>query len=258
MDGASSEPKIDERAETASIQRTEAEHEAENTDNERDDMLALIIFGEINFVLHLQAELRQSEEREEGRHEHGDIEMRVVAEVERNKVEGEKALDKEPRQVNALDTEETARQNDNEEGEKHRWDTPQPLVELLQEELVGADEDTLQSTVDHEVPRRAVPQTADEEAEPQVEVFAGFGLYAAATQREIQIILDKHTEGLVPTSPKFWNRGGYIRIVEVLRELKAHHAAQTDSHVTIACKVEVDLESEGKDGNPGCGAVQVN
>ena len=165
-------------------------------------MLALVVFGKVDLILHLEAELRQGEEREEGRHKHGDIEVRVVAEVERREVEGQEACDEEPRQVDALNAEEATRQHDDEEGEKHARDAPQPFVEFLQEQLVGADEDTLQGAIDHEVPRRAMPQAADEEAEPQVEVFACFGLHAAATQGEVEVVLDEHAEGLVPTTPK--------------------------------------------------------
>ena len=47
-----------------------------------------------------------------------------------------------------------------------------------------------------------MPQAADEEAEPQVEILASFSLYAAAALGEVQIVLDEHAEGLVPTSPK--------------------------------------------------------
>ena len=128
--------------------------------------------------------------------------MRVVAKVERCEVEGEEALDEEPRQVNALDTEETARQHDDEEGEEHARDAPQTFVEFLQKQFVGADEDALQSAIDHEVPRRAMPQATDEEAEPQVEVFPRFGFHAATTQREVEVVLDEHAESLVPTTPE--------------------------------------------------------
>ena len=129
-------------------------------------MLPLVVVGEIDFVLHLETELRQGEEREEGRHEHGDVEVRVVGEVERGEVEGEEAFDEQPRQVDALDAEEAARQDDDEEGEEHAWNAPQTLIELFQEELVGTDEDALQGTINDEIPRRAVPQAADEETEP--------------------------------------------------------------------------------------------
>ena len=165
-------------------------------------MLPLVVFGEVDLVLHLEADFGKGKEREEGRHEHRDIEVRVVAEVERRKVEGEEALDEEPREVDALDAEKATRQHDDEEGEEHTRDAPQTFVEFLQKQLVSADEDALQGTIDYEVPRRAVPQTADEEAEPQVEIFARFGFHAATTQREVEVVFDEHAESLVPTTPK--------------------------------------------------------
>ena len=129
-------------------------------------MLTFVVVGEVDLVLHLQAELREGEEREESRHEHGHVEVRVVAEVERREIEGEEALDEEPRQVDALDAEEAASEHDDHEGEKHAWDAPQSLVEFFQKQLVGTDEDALQGTIDHEVPRCTVPQAANQEAEP--------------------------------------------------------------------------------------------
>ena len=129
-------------------------------------MLPTVILGEIDFVLDLQSELREGEEGEEGRHDHGYIKVWVVAEVERRELEGKQAFDEQPRQVDALDAEEAAGQHDDEEGEDHRGDAPNLLVELLQEKLVGTDENTLQGTIDDKVPRCAVPQAANEEAEP--------------------------------------------------------------------------------------------
>ena len=165
-------------------------------------MLPTVKFSEVDFVLYLQAELREGEEREEGRHEHGHIEVRIVAEMEGSEVEGKQTLDEHPRQVDAFDAEEATGQHDDEECEKYTRNPPQSFVELLQKQLVGADEDALQSTVDHEVPRRTMSQTADEEAEPQVEVFARLSLHAATTQGEVEVIFNEYAEGLVPTTPK--------------------------------------------------------
>ena len=106
-------------------------------------MLAAVVFGEVDLVLHLEAELRQGEEREESRHKHGDIEVRVVAEMERRELKGKQTFDEQPRQVDALDAEEAAGQHDDEEGEEHARDASQPFVEPLQEQLVSADEDAL-------------------------------------------------------------------------------------------------------------------
>ncbi len=151
------EPKVNERTEAASIQSTKAEDERQDADNECDDVLSAVIFGEVDLVLHFEAELREGEEREEGGHHHSDVEMRVVAEMERREIKGKQALDEHPRQIDALDAEEAAGQHDDEEGEEHGGDAPQSFVELLQEQLVGADEDALQGTIDHEVPCRTMP-----------------------------------------------------------------------------------------------------
>lgn len=128
--------------------------------------------------------------------------MRVVTEMEGYELEGEQPLDEEPRQIDALDAEEAAREDDDEEGEKHARNRSQTLIEPLQKQLVGTDENALQGTVNHEVPRRAVPQSADEEAEPKVEVFPRLGLHPTAAQGEVEVVFDEHTESLVPTPPK--------------------------------------------------------
>lgn len=96
-------------------------------------MLPTVVFSEVNFVLNFEAELREGKERKEGGHDHGHIKMRVVAEVEGGEVEGKQTLDEHPRQVDALDAEEAARQHDDEKGEKYGRDAPQSLVELLEE-----------------------------------------------------------------------------------------------------------------------------
>ena len=120
-------------------------------------MLLFVVFGEIDLVLDFQTKLRQGEEGEEGGDQHGHVEVGVLAEVERNEVEGKQPLDEEPGEVDALDTEEAPGQHDDTEGEEDRRDAPDALVEFLQEELVGADEDALQGTIHHEVPCGAVP-----------------------------------------------------------------------------------------------------
>ena len=126
------ESEINKWTKTARVQSTKAENESENTDYEGDNVLLFAIFSEINLVLHFQAELRECEEREEGRHEDGRVEMRVVAEVERRELESKEPLDEQPRKVDALDAEEAAREDDNEECEKHARNRAQTLIEFLQ------------------------------------------------------------------------------------------------------------------------------
>ena len=165
-------------------------------------MLTFVELSEIYFFLPFEAEFSQGDEREDCCYNHRGEEMRVVGEMHRGELEGEEAFDEHPRQVDALDAEEATCQHDDGEGADYSRHPADAFVEFLEEELVGAYEDTLQGAVYDEVPRRAVPQTADEETEPQVEILAGFGLHAAAAQREVEVVLDEYAEGLVPTSPK--------------------------------------------------------
>jgi hypothetical protein len=166
-------------------------------------MLLLVVFGEIDQILDLQPELAQGEEGEEGRNQHCHIKMRVVCKMERGEVEGEQPLDEKPREVDALNSEETTCEHDDQEGEEYRGKLAQPFVEFLEKELVSADEDALQGAIDDKVPRRSMPETRYEKTEPKVEVFPEFRLHAAASEREVKIVLDEDAEGLVPPAPEF-------------------------------------------------------
>ena len=55
----------------------------------------------------------------------------------------------------------------------------------------------------------------------------------------------------MPASPEVGNAHAAVRMVEVLVEVKAQAATDTDGHVTVARKVEVNLEGESHDTHPG-------
>ena len=107
--------------------------------------------------------------------------MWIVAEMEWRELEGKQALDEQPRQVDALDAEEAAGENNNEEGEENGRNGSEPLVEFLQEKFVSTNEYALQSAVNHEIPCGSMPQARHQEAEPEVEIFSSFGLDTAAS-----------------------------------------------------------------------------
>lgn len=54
----------------------------------------------------------------------------------------------------------------------------------------------------------------------------------------------------MPPPPKLRNAFGNIRIVEVFRKAKSQHMAHAHSHIGIAGKIEVDLESKGQNSQP--------
>ena len=101
-----SESEIDERAEIGGIQGGHAENEGESGHNPNDNVLDVSIFGEIHLLLRLLAELGQREEREEGRHNHRGVKLRVSTERQQRELEGEHPLDEQPSQAEILDAEE--------------------------------------------------------------------------------------------------------------------------------------------------------
>ena len=47
----------------------------------------------------------------------------------------------------------------------------------------------------------------------------------------------------MPSVPKIRNRGGNIRIIKVLREMKSQNCSQSDRHIRISGKIKIDLKS---------------
>ena len=113
----------------------------------------------------------------------------------------------------------------------------------------------MQRTPDDEIPRSSVPQTAKQEAQPEVEVHATCA-FTVAAKRNIEVVHDEGSEGLVPTSPKLGDGTRGVRIIKVFGELEAHDAAQTYGHVAVAGKVKVDLESVSQGHKPSRSCVQ--
>lgn len=157
------ESKINEWTEAIGVESTKAEHKSGEAKHQSHCMPRFVVIGEINLVLHFEAELGKCKEREESGYEHGDVKLWVVAEMECRKIEGKQSFDKQPRQVNTLDAEETTGEHDDEKSEKHTRNPAQTFVELLEKQLVGTNEDALQGTIYHKVPSSTVPQSAQKE-----------------------------------------------------------------------------------------------
>src|SRR5439155_540889 len=80
---------------------------------------------------------------------------------------------------------------------------------------------------------RAVPEAAEEEDEPEVEIGAG-GAVAIAPEGNVEIVAKPRRERDVPPPPELRHRSGDIRVVEVLREAEAEEPGQPDGHVRVA------------------------
>ena len=69
-----------------------------------------------------------------------------------------------------------------------------------------------------------------------------FQTMAVAAERNIDIVTEPVGQGHVPAPPEISDGAGNVRVIEVLKEIKAEHLAKTDCHIGIAAEVKIDLE----------------
>ena len=87
-----------------------------------------------------------------------------------------------------------------------------------------------------------MPQTRQRPDDKQVQIH----VFPVAAERYVDIIPEERAERNVPPSPEFGNGFCRIRQTEVLHERKAEDFPETDCHVGVAGKIEVDLEHVGE------------
>ena len=196
-----SKSKVNERTKARSIECSHAENEHDGSHNPHPDVLTVAVVGVVDLLFQLLTPSRQGEEGEEGSDDQGGIYHGVTLEDEAAEVEGEHAGDKGPGHIEVLDAEEHPDDANRDEGEDDRRHRADFLHHLTEEEFVEADEETMQCTPDDEVPRGTVPQTAKQEAQPEVEVHATCA-FAVAAERNVEVVHDESAKGFMPTSPE--------------------------------------------------------
>ena len=120
-----------------------------------------------------------------------------------------------------------------------------------------------------EAPAKEIPSSSMPEARQQPDnkdiAQLLFHSLSIAPQGDIHIVPEPAAQGHMPPPPELRNAGGDIGIVEVFREPEAQKRAQTDGHITVAGKIEIDVQGvaqgiePGKEhaailGSPPCGA----
>ncbi len=105
-------------------------------------------------------------------------------------------------------------------------------------------------TPEHERPCRAVPQSADQHDQHEVEIRPGPAL-AVPSERYVEVVPKPGGKADVPASPELGDARGKVRRAEVLGGLHTHQRAQTDCHVRVSREVEVDLDHVGGGTEPG-------
>lgn len=129
-------------------------------------MLTISEIRVVNLLLYPFAPSRQGDEGEEGGNHHHGVDMGVAVENETTKVEGEHASDESPSQTEVFKSEEYPNDGHGEEGEDDGRHCANLFHHFAKEKLVEADEEAVQRAPDDKIPRSAVPQSREKEAEP--------------------------------------------------------------------------------------------
>ena len=137
------EPKIDERTEVGGVQGGYAEHEGNGSHEPSDHMLTVVEFSEIHLFLNPFSQSRQCEEREESRHDQGDVKLCVSMELQRREIKGKQPFDEQPGRAEVFNTEEHPEYVHREESKNHAWYCADFFHHFSQEKLVGADEQSV-------------------------------------------------------------------------------------------------------------------
>ena len=114
-------------------------------------------------------------------------------------------------------------------------------VILLAEQAVKHACRAVHQAPEQEQPARAMPKTADQKDEHQVDAGARHAL-AAAAEREVDVGRQKTGERDMPSLPELADVQALIRRIEVDRQLDVEHQRNARRHVAIAGEVEIQLE----------------
>ena len=103
------------------------------------------------------------------------------------------------------------------------------------------------NTPDDEVPTGSVPHTRQEPYHEDVDSL----MLAITSQGDIDIVAEETSERDMPTAPEVGDGVAAIGMTEVLVEVESHAASQSDGHIGITREVEVNLQRERHNTNPG-------
>ena len=110
------------------------------------------------------------------------------------------------------------------------------------EEVVDAQKHTMQPAPDDEIPGSPVPQPAQEHGYHEVAIATKSSL-SASPEGNVKIVFEEGGKRDVPASPEFDDGCSFIGRVEVKRQIYIEEFSQTQGHVGISGKIEVDLKS---------------
>ena len=104
---------------------------------------------------------------------------------------------------------------------------------------------------ENERPVRSMPQTADQESDQCIYDRSCFS-FPAASQRKINIGLQKAAESDMPSFPEILNRFCLIGRTEIFRYGNPEHFPDANRHIRIAAEIKIQLQRiKTGDSNPG-------
>src|SRR5262249_8357604 len=116
--------------------------------------------------------------------------------------------------------EEHPADHEDEDGIRVPRGRPQPLEQAAEAEALEHEEAAVIEPPCHEGPGRAVPEAAEEEDEPEVEIRAG-GAVTVAPEGDVEIVAEPRGERDVPPAPELRHRLRGVGVVEIFREAEA-------------------------------------
>ena len=138
--------------------------------------------------------------------------------------------------------EENPAQQDNQEGDRDPQRPRKIVIETFPAlAALEGEHAAVQSTPDDKIPRRAVPESAEQHGDDQIEVSAS-DFAAVAAERNVEVFAQPGRKRDVPAPPEIGDRFRAVGRIEIFREDKAEHEAEPDRHVRVTAEVEINLE----------------
>ena len=114
-------------------------------------------------------------------------------------------------------------------------------VKQTAEELVYGQCHSMKSAPYDEIPRSAVPESAQQHGEYQVEIGTQLA-FPVAAQRDIEVVAQPGGQGDVPAVPEIGHAVRLVGRVEVDGKTESQQQGDADGHIAVARKVAVYLQ----------------
>ena len=103
----------------------------------------------------------------------------------------------------------------------------------------------MQETPEHKIPARAVPQATQQHGNHEISHIA-WKRTTRTAQRDVEVIPEPARQSNVPALPKFLHAAADVRIEKVAWQGYTKHAGESDGHLAVTGKIEINLQGKGQ------------